>query len=202
MQWKSHNLHGDCHILNVYIHHIYFFITTQRMGNSISKLGKRRNHMPERASTGQMGHKLGGITVGNYMSGRWRGKLKLVLSGQVQVSWRCFFTHRHRRTVSALHWRWGEGRKSSERSRACSHTSRSYSTRGPGTHSHLQRAPQTLVTVGTSAWGRLLTPHPIKKKRKHITKFRILLRLDGELGKVHVSATLYVLFDIYLHFLS
>lgn len=66
------------------------------------------------------------------------------------------FTHRHRHTVSALHWRWGEGRKNSERSQACSHTSHSYSTRGPGTHSHLQRAPQTLVTVWTSAWGQLL----------------------------------------------
>lgn len=66
-------------------------------------------------------------------------------------------THRHRRTVSELHWRWGEGRKNSERSQACSHTSHSYSTRGPGTHSHLQRAPQTLVTVWTSAWGQLLS---------------------------------------------
>lgn len=65
------------------------------------------------------------------------------------------FTHRRRRTVSALHWRWGEGRKNSERSRVCSHTSHSYSTRGPGTHSHLQRAPQTLVTVGTCGQGQL-----------------------------------------------
>lgn len=66
------------------------------------------------------------------------------------------FTHRQRRTVSTLRWRWGEGRKNSERSRACSHTSHSYSTRGPGTHLHLQRAPQTLVTVWTSAMGQLL----------------------------------------------
>lgn len=64
-------------------------------------------------------------------------------------------THRRRRTVSALHWRWGEGRKNSERSRVCSHTSHSYSRRGPGTHSHLQRAPQTLVTVGTCGQGQL-----------------------------------------------
>lgn len=67
----------------------------------------------------------------------WGSELMLIFH------FRFRFTHRHRRTVSALHWRWGEGCKNSERSRACSHTSRSYSRRGPGTHSHLQRAPQT-----------------------------------------------------------
>lgn len=66
------------------------------------------------------------------------------------------FTHRRRHTASALHWRLAEGRKNSERSRACSHTSHSYSTMGPGTHSHLQEgggAPHTLVTAWTSARG-------------------------------------------------
>lgn len=49
------------------------------------------------------------------------------------------FTHHHRRTVWAKRWRWGEGRKNNKRSRACSHTSRSYSRKGPGTRPHLQR---------------------------------------------------------------
>lgn len=92
-------------------------------------------------------HKWGGVT-GRKLRGRCC-EPKLVSIVQTQAD----FTHRHIRTVSALRWRWGEGRKNSERSRACSHTSHSYSTRGPGTHSHLQRAPQTLVTVGTSAQG-------------------------------------------------
>lgn len=54
--------------LNKYIHHIFHNYTKNR---------------PD-------GTQIGGITVGNYISGRWRGKPKLILSGQVQVSWRCF----------------------------------------------------------------------------------------------------------------
>lgn len=112
-------------------------------------------------------HQLCGITKSN-VSGRCEGKPKSVLAVWLR---RADFTHRHRRTVSAPHWRWGEGRKNSERSRACSHTSHSYSMRGPGTHSHLQRAPQTLVTVWTSAWGLC-----------YIMKINTLFFVTGRLG--------------------
>ena len=123
------------------------------------------------ATAGEMG----GITRSN-MSGKCKPKLIWI----VMLRWAdADFTHRHRRTVSALHWRWGEGRKNSERSRACSHTSHSYSTRGPGTHSHLQRAPQTLVTVWTSAWGQLSVcrwwTQKLKKNLRYKMKFSTIM---------------------------
>lgn len=136
--------------INAYFRFVCLIRYLSKNGSCLYKVGKREN-----GSAGQMGHKLGGITRSK-MSGRCKPKLILIMLAVMLGRADAHFTHRHRRTVSALHWRWGEGRKNSERSRACSHTSHSYSTRGPGTHSHLQRAPQTLVTVWTSAWGQLL----------------------------------------------
>lgn len=103
----------------------------------------------KRPGSGQATWDTKGGDTRNKTSGRFWRKPKKKRSAPAD------FTHRRRRTGSALHWRWGEGCKNSERSRVCSHTSHSYSTRGPGTHSHLQRAPQTLVTVGTCGQGQL-----------------------------------------------